>query len=78
MKQVHELVARQFDVAADTITNDTSLKAGGLQADAFDMLDLVMQIEDEFYIEISDDAAETIKTVGDLVALVQTEERKSA
>ena len=43
---------------------------GDLGADS-DLVDLAMSVEDEFDIELSDEALEKIKTVGDLVAFVE-------
>lgn len=42
-----------------------------LGADSLDLVDLAMSVEDEFDIELSDEALEKIKTVGDLVAFVE-------
>jgi acyl carrier protein len=42
-----------------------------LGADSIDLVDLVMTFEDEFDIEISDEALESIKTVGDIVKYIE-------
>ncbi|NBR10818.1 MAG: acyl carrier protein, partial [Alphaproteobacteria bacterium] len=41
-----------------------------LGADSLDTVELVMAFEEEFSVEIPDDAAETIRTVGDAVAFI--------
>lgn len=43
-----------------------------LGADSLDVVELVMELEDEFDMEISDDAAEKIATVGDAVSFIET------
>lgn len=43
-----------------------------LGADSLDVVELVMELEDEFDMEISDDDAEKIATVGDAVSYIET------
>ena len=43
-----------------------------LGADSLDVVELVMELEDEFDMEISDDDAEKIATVGDTVTYIET------
>ncbi len=43
-----------------------------LGADSLDVVELVMELEDEFDMEISDDDAEKIATVGDAVSFIET------
>lgn len=43
-----------------------------LGADSLDVVELVMELEDEFDMEISDDDAEKIGTVGDAVSYIET------
>lgn len=42
-----------------------------LGADSLDVVDLVMSFEDEFGVEIPDEAVETIRTVGDIVKYIE-------
>jgi acyl carrier protein len=42
-----------------------------LNADSLDLVELIMSLEEEFGIEISDEAAEKIKTVGDAIEYIQ-------
>ena len=69
-EKITAILAEQFDVEEDQITNDTDLQAD-LGADSLDVVDLVMTIEDEFEIEVPDDDIETVRTVGDLVAYIE-------
>ena len=49
---------------------DTANFIDDLGADSLDRVELVMAFEEEFSVEIPDDAAETIRTVGDAVAFI--------
>ena len=53
----------------DMITEDTEFKT--LDADSFDMIELVSAFEDEFGIEMPDDGIEKIVTVGDVVSGIE-------
>ena len=70
LEKVIAILAEQFDVEEDKITEDTTLQ-DDLGADSLDVVDLLMSIEDEFEIEIPDDEIENIKTVGSLVAYIE-------
>ncbi len=70
LEKVISILSDQFDVDETTITPDT-LIADDLGADSLDVVDLVMSIEDEFEIEVPDEAIEGIKTVNDIVKFVE-------
>ena len=63
------LVAR-LRANPDSIAESASLDAD-LGATSLDMVETIMTLEDEFGIEISDRDAETLKTVGDVMAMVR-------
>ena len=65
-EKVVGILSEQFKVEAETITMNTDI-AEDLGADSLDVVDLIMAIEDEFKVEVPDDQAENIKTVGDVV-----------
>lgn len=67
--KLRSIIAAQLHIEPDTITLVATLTSMG--ADSLDVVDLIMQIEDEFGIEISDDAAEKMHTLGDVVAYVE-------
>lgn len=46
-----------------------------LGADSLDLVDLVMSLEDEFGVEVPDDAIETMKTVGDAVKYIEANQK---
>ena len=70
-EKIKGLVVDQLDVDADKVTEDASITED-LGADSLDVVDLVMSIEEEFDMEIPDDAVEKIKTVGDIVKYIES------
>jgi acyl carrier protein len=70
--KVKEIVAEQLDVADDQITMEAVI-TDDLGADSLDVVDLVMDLEDAFSIEIPDEAMADIKTIGDIVAYIEKE-----
>ncbi len=69
-EKVKGIVVEQLEVAEDTVTPEASF-ANDLSADSLDTVELVMALEEEFDIEIPDEAAENIGTVGDAVAYIE-------
>ena len=65
-ERVIEIVSEQMGVAKDQVTRDTSF-VNDLGADSLDTVELVMAFEEEFGIEIPDEDAEQLQTVGDAV-----------
>lgn len=66
-EKLQEIIADSMgDIDASEITPETRF-VEDLHADSLDVLEIVMAIEDEFDIQIADDAAESIKTVQDAV-----------
>ena len=66
MERVFEIIEDQLHLNGIEITEDSSFK-DDLGADSIDLVELVMAFEDEFGIEIANDAAEQIVTVKDAV-----------
>ncbi len=69
-EKIKKIISEQLEVDQSIITEGASI-TGDLGADSLDLVDLAMSIEDEFDIELSDDALEKIKTVSDLVAYIE-------
>ena len=69
-EKIKSILAAQFDVDEDTLTMSTGI-ADDLGADSLDVVEALMSIEDEFKVEIPDEAIEDIKTIGDLVNYIE-------
>ena len=68
--RVREIISEQLGVAADEVTPEASF-IEDLGADSLDIVELVMALEEEFNIEISDEDAEKIRTVKDVVTYIE-------
>ncbi|MDE6947069.1 MAG: acyl carrier protein [Anaeroplasmataceae bacterium] len=68
--KVKEIIVKELKVDAEKVTLEASLK-DDLGADSLDAVEIVMDLEDEYSIEIDDTKAEAIATVGDLVAYIE-------
>lgn len=75
--RVQTLTADKLGVDPGLVTMEANFM-DDLGADSLDTVELVMAFEEEFACEIPDDAAETIKTVGDAVALLERLAQKAA
>ena len=64
--RVKKIVVEHLGVEADKVTEDASF-IDDLGADSLDIVELVMAFEEEFEVEIPDDAAEKITTVKDAI-----------
>lgn len=72
-EKVKSLLAEQLDADAESITMDTDI-GNDLGADSLDIVEMIMSLEDEFGIQIPDEQIEEIKTVGDLVNYIQSQQ----
>lgn len=68
--KVVEIVCKQLGVAKEKVTLETSF-VNDLGADSLDTVELVMAIEDAFDLNIPDEDAEKIQTVGDAVRYIE-------
>lgn len=68
-ERVGNIVEEHLSVTSEKVKPDASF-IDDLGADSLDTVELVMAFEEEFGIEIPDDAAETIQTVGDAVRFI--------
>ena len=69
-ERVKDIISEQLGVEKEKITNASTF-ADDLGADSLDTVELVMAFEEEFSIEIPDEAAEKITTVGDAVDFIR-------
>ena len=68
--KVIELFVEQLDADSDNISDDDSFM-DDLGADSLDTVELIMAFEEEFDIEIPDEDAENIRTVGDVLKYLE-------
>ena len=68
-ERVKKIVVDNLDVEGDKVVESASF-IDDLGADSLDLVELVMAFEEEFSVEIPDDAAESIQTFGDAVAFL--------
>lgn len=69
LEKIKAIICSQFDIDEDDITADSTLDELGI--DSIDAVDLAMNIEDEFEVEIPDDELENFKCVGDVVKFIE-------
>lgn len=65
-KKVAVVIANHFEIDAENVTDTMSIK-DDLNADSISVMEFVLELEDEFGTEISDEDAEQIETVGGAV-----------
>ncbi len=68
-ERVIDIVAEQLGADKEKISTDTHF-VNDLGADSLDTVELVMELEEEFDINIPDDAAEKIQTVGQAIEYI--------
>ncbi len=73
-QKVKSIIAEQLGVGEDEIKQESSF-IEDLGADSLDIVELVMAMEEEFEVEIPDEEAEHIKTVGDAINYVNTHKK---
>jgi acyl carrier protein len=64
--QVKTVLVEQLGIDEDEITEEASFQED-LDADSLDLVELIMELEDQFEIKISDEDAQSIQTVGNAV-----------
>ena len=69
-EKVRNALAHQFELDPETITAETNL-IDDLGADSLDVVELIMSLEDEFGIAISDEDAAQLYTVGRIVEYLE-------
>ena len=70
-ERVKEIIVEQLGVEEDEVLPAAKF-IEDLGADSLDTVELVMAFEEEFSIEIPDDAAEKIQTVGDAISFINS------
>ena len=70
--KVKQIISDQFNISEDEINLSTSF-TDDLNADSLDVFQVIMAIEEEFEMEISNDEAEKVSNVGDVVEYIKQE-----
>jgi acyl carrier protein len=73
-ERVKKIVVEHLGVEPDKVTEQASF-IEDLGADSLDIVELVMAMEEEFEVEIPDEEAENIKTVGDAINYINTHKK---
>jgi acyl carrier protein len=74
-QEVIDIVVEQLGVDRDDVSSEKSF-VEDLNADSLDLTELIMTFEERFTIEISEEDAAKLKTVGDVVRYIQTNVKK--
>lgn len=69
-EKVKAIIAKELNIDEAKITMESSLSED-LGADSLDAVELIMALEDEFGLSVSDEDAQNIHTVGDIVKIVE-------
>lgn len=69
-EKVTEIIVEQLGVSADQVKTESNL-IEDLGADSLDAVELVMAVEEEFGIEVPDEEAEKLRSVGDIISHVE-------
>ena len=73
-EKICELLAEKFDGDATTMTMDTKIKED-LNADSLDVVELMMDLEENFGVTISDEEAAQMSTIGDIVKYIEANQK---
>jgi acyl carrier protein len=74
-ERVIDIVCENLGVNKEQVKRETSF-IEDMGADSLDVVELVMELEEEFEIQIPDDQAEKIKTVGEAIDYIEREKAK--
>ena len=69
-EKVREIISEQLNISEGDVTLETSF-TDDLNADSLDIFQIIMALEEEFDMEISNEDAEGISTVGDVVEFIK-------
>jgi acyl carrier protein len=72
-EKLQKIIAEQLEIEISEITPESNI-VDDLGADSLDIVDLVMSIEDDFGIEVPDEALEDIHTIDDMVKYIEDHE----
>ena len=75
LEKVKKLLAEQLNIDVAKITEKSKV-IDDLGADSLDVVEMLMTLEDEFNVTVSDEESVTLKTVGDIVKLIDSKLKK--
>jgi acyl carrier protein len=75
LEKIKEVVAKKFKVQLEKVNVTTRLRED-LNVDSLDAVELIMELEDTFKVKISDDEAQKLKTIGDIVTFIEPKVKK--
>ncbi|HBO48706.1 MAG TPA: acyl carrier protein [Clostridiales bacterium] len=73
--KVKKLLADQLNIDAGKITENSKV-IDDLGADSLDVVEMLMTLEDEFNVTVTDEESVNLKTVGDIVKLIDSKTKK--
>jgi acyl carrier protein len=76
-EKIKEIIAQQLAVNIEQVTDEAKFKED-LNADSLDLVEMIMAFEEEFNVEIPDEDAEKITTVGDALKYVEEKANSAA
>ena len=74
-EKVKKLLAEQLNISEESIKNESKV-IEDLGADSLDVVEMLMVLEDEFNVTVTDEESLTLKTVGDIVNLIDAKSKK--
>lgn len=75
-EQVKRIIGKELKVSLEKLTAETNLR-NDLGVDSLSFVEIIMALEEFFKIEIQDDEAQSIATVGDTIKFVEMKTRES-
>ncbi len=76
-KEVIDIIVEQLGVDAADVTAEKSF-VEDLNADSLDLTELIMTFEERFGFEISEEDAEKLKTVGDVIKYIENRQKEGS
>lgn len=68
-EKIRAIICEEYEIDEDEVTLDTHLE--DLNFDSLDMIEIAMDIEDEFNVEVPDEVLEKFVTIGDIVNFLE-------
>ena len=72
-EKIKEMIAKQLNKPVSDVTDEKDV-VKDLGADSLDVVEMLMGLEEEFGVELSDEEAVALKTVGDIVKVIETKQ----